>query len=430
MFIEVTQRRNPALIDAAVRLHQQGTIPSNCYIVDLDTVAANARLVAEAGAQAGLTLFQMTKQWGRNPLVALAVAQAGIPKAVAVDFDEARVLHRAGVQIGHLGHLVQVPRGEAGHAIDMRPDQVTVQNYGQAANLSRAAVAAGVVQPILLRVEGPDDVYYPAQRGGVSEAALEETAMAISALPGVRVVGVTTFPCLLWNPDTAALEPTPNLETLQRSAQRLRQLGIDATVVNAPSATCIATLPTLAAAGATQAEPGSCLLGQTPLHAVSDEPERPAMVYVTEVTHVQGTLANTLGGGFYARSRARTALVYGDSDEPVATRVQPLPADAIDYHGTVETDGPVAVGNTAVYAFRSQVFVSRASVAVLRDVQGTPQVVGLFNRDGFAVDETLRPLGPEQASQSPSVSPQAPVFDANLLEDGGRTQYGGARAQG
>jgi predicted amino acid racemase len=393
MFIEVTQRRNPALIDAAVRLHQDRAIPSNCYVVDVDTVAENARLVAEAGAAAGLTLFQMTKQWGRNPVVALAVARAGIPKAVVVDFDEARVLHRAGVRIGHLGHLVQVPRKEAGQAIDMRPDQVTVQNYDQAANLSRAAVAAGVVQPILLRVEGPDDVFYPAQRGGVQEAELEGTARAIEALPGVRVVGVTSFPCMLWNPDAGALEPTPNLQTLQRTAHRLRAMDIDVSVVNAPSATCIATLPALAAAGATQAEPGSCLLGQTPLHAVSDQPERPAMVYVTEVTHVQERLANTLGGGFYARSRAQTALVVGDGQEPVATRVQPDPPDAIDYHGTVETDGPVSVGDTALYAFRSQVFVSRASVAVVGNVQGTPEVVGLFNRDGFAVDDTLNPLG-------------------------------------
>jgi predicted amino acid racemase len=297
------------------------------------------------------------------------------------------------VDIGHLGHLVQVPRKEAGHAIEMSPDQVTVQNYAQAENLSRAAVAAGVVQSILLRVEGPKDVFYPAQRGGVPEAALEETAQAVAALPGVRVIGVTSFPCVLWNPDTAALEPTPNLGTLLRSAERLRRLGIDVTVVNAPSATCIATLPTLAAAGATQAEPGSCLLGQTPLHAVSDQPELPAMVYVTEVTHVEGPLANTLGGGFYARSRAEAALIYGDGDGPVATRVQPNPPDAIDYHGTVETEGPVAVGNTAVYSFRSQVFVSRASVAVVQDVQRSPEVVGLFNRDGFAIDDTLRPLG-------------------------------------
>jgi predicted amino acid racemase len=117
------------------------------------------------------------------------------------------------------------------------------------------------------------------------------------------------------------------------------------------------------------------------------------MVYVTEVTHVEGPLANTLGGGFYARSRAETALVYGDGGGPVASRVQPNPPDAIDYHGTVETEAPVAVGNTAVYAFRSQVFVSRASVAVVQDVQGSPEVVGLFNRDGFAIDDTLRPLG-------------------------------------
>jgi predicted amino acid racemase len=399
MFIDTTQRRNPALISAAVELHRSGAVPSNCYVVDLDTVAANARLVAEAGAAAGLTLYQMTKQWGRNPVVAQAVAQAGIPKVVAVDFEEARVMHRAGLQIGHLGHLVQVPRAELGAAVAMRPDQVTVQSLAQARHLSDAAVAAGVVQPVILRVQGTDDVFYPAQRGAVWESDLERTGAAVAALPGVRVVGVTSFPCLLWNAERAALEPTPNLATVVRSARRLRDLGIDVTTVNAPSATCIATLPVLAAAGATQAEPGSCLLGQTPLHAVSDEPERPAMVYVTEVTHVDGHVANTLGGGFYPRSRAASAIVSGDAGSPVVAQVRPDPPDAIDYHGTLETDASVTVGDTAVYAFRSQVFVSRSYVAVVRGVATSPEVVGVYSRDGFELDASGTPVGAHEPAR-------------------------------
>ena len=72
MFIDVTRRRNPDLIDAAVSLHRAGEIPSNCYIIDLDTVSANAAVVAAAARSHGLTPYQMTKQFGRNPIVARA----------------------------------------------------------------------------------------------------------------------------------------------------------------------------------------------------------------------------------------------------------------------------------------------------------------------------------------------------------------------
>ena len=45
MFLATMRRRNPALISAAARLHADGRVPAGSYVVDLDTVAANARLV-------------------------------------------------------------------------------------------------------------------------------------------------------------------------------------------------------------------------------------------------------------------------------------------------------------------------------------------------------------------------------------------------
>jgi predicted amino acid racemase len=385
--MDVTRRRNPDLINAAVQLHRSGRIPSNSYVIDLDTVVTNSARVAATGAETGIQLFQMTKQFGRNPVVAEAVAAAGIPQAVAVDFDEARVLHHAGVALGHLGHLVQVPWASAQEAVRMNPGQVTVQNLSQARHISQAAQQAGRVQRLVLRVVGEKDVFYPAQRGGVAEADLIDTAERVTELPGLELVGVTSFPCLLMDEASASLQPTANLHTILRCATTLREAGFAAPVVNAPSATCIASLPTLVRHGATQAEPGSCLTGHTPLHAVSDQPELPAMVYVTETTHTEPGSANTLGGGFYARSRARSALVFGSADDPVPGSVQADPADTIDYHGTLTVDGDVSVGATVVYAFRSQVFVSRATVAVVENCATQPRVLGLFSRDGFRIDD-------------------------------------------
>ena len=38
MLLDMTQQRNPKLIEASLELHQQGAISPNTYVLDLDTV--------------------------------------------------------------------------------------------------------------------------------------------------------------------------------------------------------------------------------------------------------------------------------------------------------------------------------------------------------------------------------------------------------
>lgn len=398
MFIDVTRRRNPRLIEAAVELHQAGRIPSNCYVIDLDTVAGNAEVVAAAAASHGLTPYQMTKQFGRNPLVARTVADAGIKKVVAVDFEEARLLHAHGLEMGHVGHLVQVPEHELGLAADMESDFLTVFGYDQAARISKVMEERGRVQDLTLRVSEPGDTFYPGQRGGVPLDEVVDVATRIDALPGVRLRGVTSFPTVLWDEAERGFGPTQNLETLRAASEAINSAGVDAPVRNTPSACCSATFPLKAAAGATHVEPGSVLTGQTPLHAVSDEPELPAMIYVSEISHTTADAAYSIAGGLYPRSRANTALVYDRAGaEPVETRVELDPAEAIDYYGTLRLDDPgsLRVGSTVVYAFRAQAFVSKCFVAVVSAVGSEPVVEGIFTSTGFRLGEDLLPVGDE-----------------------------------
>lgn len=395
MFIDATRRRNPGLLEAAVELHRSGRIPANTYLIDVDTVRDNARLVSAAGAEHGLELLQMTKQFGRNPVVAQAVADGGIEDVVAVDFDEARVLHRHGLSIGHLGHLVQVPSYDRRFAVEMAPKQITVFDVQQAAALAETASAEGYTLRALIRVVAEGDRFYPAQEGGIDEADVVSAAKQIDAMTGIEIVGVTSFPCLLWDEEAAQVRPTPNLATIGRAAAALRAAGFEAPVVNAPSVSCIATFELLRANGATQAEPGSCFTGHTPLHAISDQPERPAMIYVTEITHRTADAAYALGGGLYPRSRATTALVHGRNGEVTEAGVELDPADAIDYYGKLRVDpARVDVGDTVVYAFRSQVFVAHSFVAPVTGVAtGEPEVLGLFSELGWPLDERLEPAG-------------------------------------
>ena len=396
MFVDVTRRRNPELIEAAASLHRSGRVPSNCYVIDVDTVAENASHLAGAAAQQGLSLFQMTKQFGRNPLVAAAVAHAGIPDVVAVDFEEARILHAAGLHIAHLGHLVQVPAAEVSRAVAMGPDLITVFGFDQAARIAQASAPSGRVQRLLVRVVGPDDTFYPGQRGGVPVGDLLDVARRIHDLEGVEVAGVTSFPCLLWDADASVLRPTTNLDTVVSSARMLRDAGLPAEVVNAPSATCSAVLPMLADRGATHVEPGSSLTGQTPLHAYADQPERPAMVYVSEISHVEGDTAYALAGGLYPRSRAEKALIYGGAEDPTEAVVRLEAPETIDYYGTLDVRAsrrPPRVGDSVVYAFRAQVFTSRAFVAVVSNVRTTPEVLGVFDRNGYRLSSELLATG-------------------------------------
>lgn len=392
MFLSVTLKRNPALVEAAVDLHRRGIIPPNTYVLDLDAIAYNARLLARAAARAGIRLYMMTKQIGRNPEVARLIAASGIPRAVAVDPWEARLLGRSGIPLGNVGHLVQIPSGMIEEILSYRPEVVTVYSVEKAAQISRVAQRMGRTQKLLLRVVGPEDVLYEGQQGGFRESGLIEAAREILRLPGVRIAGVTGFPCLLYDPDRGDVQPLANAHTVLRCAERLsEELGISLEQINMPSATCVSTIPILKELGATHGEPGHALTGTTPLHQRGDQPELPAMVYVSEVSHLDGERAYVYGGGFYRRSRAREAIVGktfpGMMDRRV--RVRETPPQYIDYYGALDRTGHrIEVGDTAVFAFRTQIFVTRSQVALVEGIQrGRPSLKAIYDSLGKPLTE-------------------------------------------
>ena len=114
--------RNPQLIEAAFKLHRERIAPPNSWIIDLDAIAANADALGVKARELGLTTYVMTKQYNRNPVVTQVALRRGLHKAVAVDTHCARVMHRYGVPIGHVGHLNQVPTRELDAVIAMRPE--------------------------------------------------------------------------------------------------------------------------------------------------------------------------------------------------------------------------------------------------------------------------------------------------------------------
>ena len=90
---------------------------------------------------------------------------AGIENCVAVDMACARVVHREGMDLGHIGHLVQIPLAEAAAAATMKPANWTVFSQEKAREAATAAAAIGASR-ISWPIHAPQDTFYSGQEGG------------------------------------------------------------------------------------------------------------------------------------------------------------------------------------------------------------------------------------------------------------------------
>lgn len=398
MFLNLLRRRNPPLVQAAIDLHQTGLIPANTYVLDVDTMAYNARLIADEAARLGLDVFAMTKQFGRNPVAAGAISEAGISSFVCVDMGCARPLAAHGLTIGHLGHLVQVPVADAREAAGMRPRFWTIFNQRRAEMAAQVNHERGATQRLLARIHAPDDRFYNGHEGGFPAENVQDVAESLDALDGAEFGGITSFPAATFDPGRGTVELTPNMSTLSSAASRLRTAGWTNVQVNAPGTTSTAVLAKLANAGVTQVEPGHALTGSTPWHAVRDLPEVPACVYVSEVSHHHGSRSYFFGGGLYADPvfgtypRRTDALVGREASTAQEVPAEIPDAAAIDYYGQLHDDGAVSVGDTVLLGQRAQAFVTRALVAPLTGLaQNHPRVAGLWTVDGRRAEWTPHP---------------------------------------
>jgi hypothetical protein len=120
------------------------------------------------------------------------------------------------------------------------------------------------------------------------------------------------------------------------------------------------------------------------------------MVYLTEVAHTWEDRAYVYGGGFFIddppvplrEGFRRTALVGADADQVLERELawEGIGARgggtfaAIDYHGILEGGKGVDVGDSVVFGFRSQLFMTRAYSAVVEGLsRGRPRLVGVWD---------------------------------------------------
>lgn len=397
MLLERTLRRNPGFIAAAVELHQRGAIPAGTYLIDLDAVADNAALLAAEARRHGLRTYLMTKSYGRHPLATRVALAQGLDSTVVVEAREAYLLERHGLPVGHVGHLGAIPLSEADRIAVMRPELVTVYTVEAAAATSRAAARQGRVQDLYLRVNEPGDEIFRGFVGGWTFDGCVDAAAAILELPGVRIAGLTTYPCISYaQTDLAALAPTSSFRTMLRAKERLEEkLGLEGLRVNAPANNSCATFALLAAAGATDVEPGHALLGGSLLHALNDLAERPAHLYVSEISHRWGGELYVLGGGMLyvekfggAQAAPARFLVGSTYDQAVARVTTVRDYGHVDYYAVCDDVADARPGDTAVAALHPQDFVNRAYVSAVSGIAaGAPKVEATFDWACNAIDD-------------------------------------------
>lgn len=382
MFIEQTVKKNSELIKAAFSLHQSGRLLPDSYLVDVDSLLDNAKKILDSGKKHKIKLYFMLKQLGRNPYIARELVKMGYAGAVAVDFREANLMMDEGIPIGNVGHLVQVPDAMISRIVAYGPEVITVYSLEKAGKIDQMARAAGRVQGILLRVCSREDLIYSGQTAGFMLDELKKSADLIqSSCKNLKIRGVTSFPCYLYDDVAGDIQPTQNLHTVLRAANILHSMGIETDIVNAPSATCVHTIKKMAKYGGNCGEPGHGLTGSTPMHAVKDLEEIPSVVYVSEISHNFSGHAYCFGGGYYRRSHIRYALVGNCLEGAERLSVIPPADDCIDYHFEIPME--CRVGDTVVMAFRYQIFVTRSDVVLIKGLrEQNAEIVGIYDSQG------------------------------------------------
>ncbi len=381
MFLTKLQKENPKLVEAMVSLHQEGKLLPDSYVIDLQQFRANAAAIAETARKKGIRLYFMLKQLGRNPVLAQELMKLGYAGAVVVDFKEAQVMMRHNIPIGNVGHLVQIPQAMIPEVVAYGPEVITVYTEEKVRAISEAAQKLGKTQKIMVRVTGEGDRIYSGQTAGISLEALPRFLKSIMGLPGIQVAGITSFPCFLYDEDSRQIQAMPNLQTVMKAKEILQANGIQPEIINTPSTTCVSTLALMEQYGCNCGEPGHGLTGTTPLHAVSDQPEKSCIAYLSEVSHNFDGLGYCYGGGFYRRGHAENALVGSHADAMRQMKVIPPTVESIDYHFGLSEE--CKVGETVIMAFRFQIFVTRSDVVLLDNVaQGHPLIVGVYDSQG------------------------------------------------
>lgn len=382
MFLEKLQQSNLELIKACLNLFNDGLILPDTYVLDYDAILSNAKNMKRIADANNIKLFYMLKQIGRNPIIAKALDEIGFDGCVAVDYKEALLMKKHNCKLGHVGHLVQIPSHAMESIIEANPEYITVYCYERIEQINEICKKINHKQKIVLRIVDEDSDLYAGQVGGFSSSELPEFVKRISKLENIIIGGLTVFPAFLFSNECNKILPTNNIKAMNRARTIMEELGYKDLMINMPSCTCANSISLIKELGGTCGEPGHGLTGTTPLHKVSNEYEKVAYAYVSEISHNFKNSSYCYGGGHYRRSHMENAFVGNELNK--AKVIMP-DQESIDYH--FELNGNYEIGLPVIMCFRTQVFTTRSHVAVVKSIgNGEPELLGVFNGLGERIE--------------------------------------------
>ncbi|MBN2849805.1 MAG: alanine racemase [Erysipelotrichaceae bacterium] len=381
MFLEKVMERNPKLLDAAIKLHQQGTLDPDTYILDVPSLLENAKLVLDEAKKHGLNCLYMSKQIGRNAEIAELLEDMGYDGAVAVDYREALHLAAHGLKLWNVGHLVQTPKSVLERLIPYGVRYFTIYSIDKLQEIDEIAKRHDIHQSIMVKVADDSCLIYDGQQGGFNLDELECVVEAAKKLSHIQIEGVTSFPCMLYNEKSKKIEKTANFDLLLKAKERLESLGCAIKEVNTPSSNTYASMQLAADNHATTVEPGHALTGTTPYHAFHSDGEVPTLLYLTEISHMVNGTSYAYGGGYYRRSNLKNALVVHRDGVRERALIHGPSIDSIDY--TLKIDGVHPVSATVLCSFRTQIFTTRSHVALIDPRGEEPVLLGVFDAHGY-----------------------------------------------
>lgn len=382
MFLNVTLKKNIDLIKATFFLHQKGKVLPDTYIIDVDTFLNNAKKLLEEANNKDIKLYFMLKQLGRNPYLAKELVKLGYSGAVVVDYKEALVMIKNNIPIGNVGHLVQIPKAILKKIVAYMPEIITVYSFEKIIEIDNVAKELNLKQNIMLKVYDDKDIMYSGQLAGFHLNTLESLVKEIkSKCSNIKIKGITSFPCFLYNYDKRDITPTNNLETIKKAIKILQNNNIKIDIVNTPSATCCNTISKIKNNGGNCGEPGHGLTGTTPMHAFYNLEEIPCVIYLSEISHNFKENSYCYGGGHYRRSHIEKALVGKCIEDSKIVKVTPPKDESIDYYFGINEQ--CCISSTVIMAFRFQIFVTRSDIALVKGIaSGNFNIIGIYDSQG------------------------------------------------
>lgn len=375
LFLKRLLDTNKAFVDTSLDLYKKGLILPDSYCIDVDIFLENAKNILNEAKKYNINLFYMLKQVGRNPYLAKKLEDLGYKGAVCVDFKEVEVMMKNNLKLCNIGHLVQIPKNMLSRVIEYGVEIITVYSYDMIKEISNIALSLNKTQDIMLRILDENSEIYPGQEAGFSVNEVKELIPKLKDLKGVKLNGITSFPCFLYSPDEKCIKETNNLFSVVEVNEFLKNQNLYVKHINLPSVSTVENIKKIYSYGGTDAEPGHALTGTTPLN-IDSGVEIPAYLYISEISHVFKNNSYFYGGGYYPRGHMK----HGYIDNKIVN-VNNFNATNIDYYLSLE--GKYNIFDPIILCFRTQMFVTRSDIVLIEGIHSNNiHIVGIYNTQG------------------------------------------------